>query len=278
MNDNETNQVESIEDVNMDIGLEGLEDFDSFENLPEEPIETEEVEESKDEESEEDLTEEDSKEETEETEEEENTIDSLDDLEVKFLHDSKKLKDIPRDELQTYIQKGMNHDRLQEKLTISNEQNDDFMEVAKMFDMDVTLLTETLKQQYFEDKAKKESRNVNDVKTEYESSRQDRVAKMTNRFTEKFPDVAVDKLPEEVMNAVAEGKDLIDAYDSYTKDVDIKAKTDEIKALNERIAALEKGEAVKKQNAKTKKKGIVKSTKGTDDDQHDDFLSGLLGD
>ena len=277
--DNETNQVESIEEVNMDLGFEGMDDFDSFENEPEEPTykaKDEEVEET--EEESEETTKEEVEEETEETEEEETTIETLEDLEVKFLHDSKKLGDIPREELKTYIQKGMNHDRIQERLTVSNEQNDDFKEIANMFDMDLTQLTDSLKDQFFQDKAEKESRNINDVKTEYESNRKSAIEKMTNRFVDKYPDVPVDKLPQEVTDMAAQGKDLVDAFESYTKDADIKAKADEIEALNAKIKALEKGDAVKKQNAKIKKKGVVKSAQGSDDVQNDDFLDGLLGD
>lgn len=279
--DNETNQVESIEDVNMDLGFEGMDDFDSFENEPEESTykpDEEEVEETKEEEAEEESTDEEVEEETEETEEEETTIETLEDLEVKFLHDSKKLGDIPKDELKTYIQKGMNHDRIQEKLTVSNEQNEDFKEIANMFDMDLTQLTDSLKEQFFKDKSEKESRNITDVKKEYESNRKNMVEKMTNRFVDKYPDVAVDKLPQEVTDMAAQGKDLVDAFESYTKDADIKAKSDEIETLNAKIAELEKGNQVKKQNAKTKKKGVVKSAQGSDDVQNDDFLDGLFGD
>lgn len=200
----------------------------------------------------------------------------LEDLEIKFMHDVKKISDIPADELKTYIQKGMNQERLQGKLNEAVEKNNNLDDIAKMFDMDTDKLMETLKQQYFDDKASKESRNVNDVKREYESERKSMQDKMIERFVERYPDVDVESIQETIDNAVSNGEDITGAYETSLKDAEIKSKSEEVKTLTAKVAELEKQMKVKKQNTKTKAKGVVGSVGGSDDVQ-DDFMAGLFG-
>ena len=258
--------------------------LEEFEVLPddfeEEEVELEETEEETVEEEEVESTEEVEEVEQEESEEEtEDTTEvALEDLEVKFLHDSKKLKDIPKEELQTYIQKGMNHDRVQEKLSVANETISDFNEIATMFDMDVNSVIETLKDQYFNRIAETEGRNVDDVKKVYNADRKNKEAKMYERFVSKFPDVKTDSLPQEVLNAVKGGEDLVSAYQKHTSDNELQTKSTELDQLKSEIEGLKKQLNVTNQNKKTKKKAVVKGVKdsGTDAKQ-DDFLQGLLG-
>lgn len=216
--------------------------------------------------------------ETEESEEvEENTIETaLDDLEVKFLHETKTLKDIPQDELKTYIQKGMNHDRIQEKLTQAYDQIDDFKDIANMFEMDLSTVIETLKNQYYENKAQKEGRQVSDVKREYESNKKDRTTKMYERFLDKYPDVKTDDIPQEVMQAVREGEDLVNAYDKYTNTSKDKARDSEIESLKAQLAEANKKLGIKEQNTKVKKKSVVTKTSDSSGIETDEFLEGFL--
>ena len=245
-------------------------DIDDFELLPDDYVEGD-----GEEETDEESDEEESEEVTEEEEKEETTIEALEDLEVKYLRDSKKLKDIPREEIKTFIQKGMNHDRVQEKLQIANEQNTEFTEIAKMFDMELKDLTETLKQQYFEGKADRENRNIEDVKKEYSASHKNSQQRAIDRFMTKFPDVKLDALPQEVVDDYARGEDLVTAYNNYNKGAELKTKETEISTLNDKIKTLEKELATHKQNAKTKAKGVVKATNGAGI-EHDEFLEGLF--
>ena len=243
--------------------------------VEEEEESTEETEETTEEEGEE--LEDDDTEESEE-EEEETTEAALEDLEVKFLHEVKTLKDIPKEELQSYIQKGMNHDRVQEKLNVAYDQIESFKDVAEMFDMDLPTVIETLKEQYFTNKANTEERQVADVKREYEASKKDRTTKMYDRFLDKYPDIKTSEIPTEVLQAVKQGEDLVKAYDNHLKENETKAKESEINTLKAQIEELNKKLGIKDQNEKVKKKAVVKKTSGVDKvSNDDDFLLGLSG-
>lgn len=244
-----------------------------------EESETAESEEAEVEEKPEEDSEEVKEEQTEESEEsEEDTTDTaLEDLEIKFLHETKALKDIPRDELQSYVQKGMNHDRIQEKLNQAYDTIDDFKDIAQMFDMDMSQVIDTLKNQYYTTKANEEGRQVADVKREYESNKKDRNTKMYERFLEKYPDVKTEDIPQEVMQSVREGADLVNAYDKYNNTSQAKAKESEIENLKLQIAELKNQLGVKDQNSKVKKKAVVKKTSDSSGIDGDDFLAGLNG-
>ncbi len=249
--------------------------------LPDDYVEEAEESTEETEETTEEEVEETQEEETDETEEveEDTTETSLDDLEVKFLHETKALKDIPRDELQSYVQKGMNHDRIQEKLNSAYDQIESFKDVADMFEMDLPTVIQTLKDQYFTNKAESESRQVDDVKREYESTKKDRNSKMYERFLTKYPDIKTDDIPQEVLQSVKQGDDLVKAYDKHVNDNKFKEKESEVDSLKSQVEELQKQLGVKKQNTKTKKKSVVKKTSSSSVvDSGDDFLDGLLGD
>lgn len=277
--DNQTEEmnVQEQEYLLPDDYVEGEEyDFETETESAEEVEEVEVKEETEESNEESETVEEEQTEESEEVEED-TTETALEDLEVKFLHETKALKDIPREELQAYVQKGMNHDRIQEKLTQAYDQIDDFKDIANMFEMDMQTVIETLKNQYYENKANKEGRQVADVKREYESNKKDRNTKMYERFLDKYPDVKTEDIPQEVMQAVREGEDLVNAYDKYTNTSQTKAKDSEIETLKQQIAELQKKIDVNNQNKKTKKKSVVKKTSNSSGVETDPFLDGLFG-
>ena len=113
-------------------------------------------------------TEEEEVEETTETEPEnvEYTF-RLEDLEIKFLHDVKKLKDIPADELKTYVQKGMDYDRKLEKIAELTESNNKVKELAEFYNMSENDLINTLFENYFEQQAETKGLTKEIVKKEY---------------------------------------------------------------------------------------------------------------
>lgn len=252
---------------------------DFEEEISEETTEEMELEETEDnEETDETETESETEvESTEETESDEVEEGHLEDLEVKFLHETKTLKDIPKDELKQYIQKGMNYDRVQEKLNINNEIIEEFKEVSQMFGMEVNKVIDTLKEQYFTNKAEQEGRKVEDVKREYDSNKRSRYDKMFNRFLDKYPNVKTDEIPSEVMQSVKEGSDLLTEYEKHINNQNIKTKDNEISTLMKKIEDLEKKLNTQTQNDKIKKKGVVKKVSETDTTDNDPFLQGFWG-
>lgn len=244
--------------------------------LPDDYVEEEETEEVEVEDAETEDTEETEEEVEEESEETEETTDALEDLEIKYLKETKKLSDIPRDELKALVQKGMNEPRLQEKISDALQEKSDIEEVAKMFDMDTEQLMDALKQQYYTKIAEDQKRNINDVKKEYESNKKDRQTKMVEKFVEKYPDVDHENLDKEITEAVKNGEDLTNAYEAHNKNKEFAEKDKHIGELNDKIADLEKQIKTLEQNKATKKRGVVKRVNGSDDTQ-DDFVLGLLG-
>ena len=215
------------------------------------------------------------------------TADLLEDLEVKYLHDVKKLKDIPKDELKTLVQKGMNHDRLVEKLEgykVLDEKLSDFEEIASFYKMDVDALKESLLQQWYENKAEEEGLTAEIVKREHQLGKKEkatqlgdketqRQTKMMKTFVEKHPNVKDSDIKPETWAKVTDGMDITQAYELQIRD-------DELTTLKANIAELEGKLKTNTQNAEVKKKAVVKSTttNGSDDpDKNDDFLQGLFG-
>jgi len=234
---------------------------------------TEEVEgeESTEEESEE--SEETTEEETEETE----TV-LLEDLEIKVLGETKLLKDIPRDELQSIARKGTDYDRVKGKLDVAQDEVNEWREISEMFEMSPQEVRDTLKEQKFKELAG-DTRDVNDVRREYEADRKSTNDKMYERFVEKYPDVKTDELPTDVIDAVKSGQDLVSVYDEHMRKSESTTKDTELSALKKEMAELKAQLGVKKQNTKSKKKGVIKKTSGNDTNtSNDDFLDGLNGD
>lgn len=256
---------------------------DDYEEEPEEDTtEAEETEEIAEEEEATEEVEEPEKtvnEETEEQEEVEEAQATLEDLEVKFLHDTKKLKDFEPDELKTIVQKGLNHDRLLEKVSIANERVEKIKELSELYNMNESELLDALFDQYFNATAEREGKDKETVKLRYEAGKKQATQKMYERFANKYPDVKSDAIPQEVWQAVKEGEDLSKAYESHIKESALNEKNSELTQLKKQIEELEKKLSVKTTNEKVKKKAVVKptSTNGNEKTNDDDFLAGFLG-
>ena len=129
---------------------------------------------------------------------------------------------------------------------------------------------------YFKSKSQEEGRHIDDVKKEFNQGRKTRSDLMVDRFIEKYPDIDTESIPQEVTDAVKNGEDLISAYQSHLKDVEIDGYKAEIESLKGKISEMEKANKVKEQNNSVKKKSVVTKVSGTDDTPNDDFLSGFL--
>lgn len=215
------------------------------------------------------------------------TADPLDDLEIKFLHESKKLKDIPRDELKTLVQKGMNHDRLTEKIEGFKQlegKMSEFEELASFYGMTTDELKESLFNSFFENKASEDGVTAELLRREYTQNKKESSEKQAeqlkskqdkdmNDFISKYPNVKGDDVEPETWELINNGMSLTQAYE---KQIGNK----EVATLKAKIAELEGKQKTIKQNADVKQKAVVKSTltHGTDDsDNNDDFLAGLFG-
>lgn len=272
-NGNQTDEVESIDiddDENWDLGEEGLEEGQE-ESTEEESEEVEEQEES--EESEEQTEDDDEEEETEEVEDTTDT--ELGDLEINVLGEKVKLSDIPRDELKADVQKGKDYDRVKGQRDTFQDNVNEWNEISEMLEMSPKEVKDALKTQVFTKISETEGRNVEDVKKEYEANRRSASEKMYSQFLDKYPDMKVDDLPQDVQDSVKSGENLLSAYEKHVSGTESAAKDSKISELEAKLAKLESKEKVKTQNTKTKKKAVVKKTKG-DNIDHDDFLDGFL--
>jgi len=228
---------------------------------------------------------EESEEQTEETQEENKQKETkdqlkLDEIEVKFLHETKKLKDFSPDELKTLIQKGMNHDRLSEKVNLATEKSEKIKELSQLYNMSESDLIETLFDQYFEAAAERDGKDKNQIKKDFETNKKQASTKMYERFLSKYPTIDPKSIPVEVWEEVNNnGEDLTRAYDDYTKQDAIRSKDAELQTLKNKIAELEAKQKTKEQNETVKQKAVVKSTSGNGKEKSndDDFLAGLLG-
>ena len=274
------NIVDEAVNDSVDTPVEDVMDlFPTDHDVEEEVVADETTEEPETDESTTDETEgEESEVETTEEETEEVETVALDELELKVLGETKLLKDIPRDELQPLLQKGSDYDRVREKLNTSQDEINEWKEISEMFEMTPQEVRDTLKEQKFNQLAG-DTRDVNDVRREYEANRKSLNDKMYERFVDKYPDVKVDELPQEVIEAVKSGKDLVNVYDEHNKSVESTTKNKQIHKLEAKIAELETKMGVKTQNTKSKKKGVIKKVSGSDAKTNtDDFLIGLMGD
>ena len=218
---------------------------------------------------------------TEEVQQTEETpvVESVDfgDLEVKFLHDTKKLKDFTPEEVKTYIQKGMNHDRISEKLKTNEGILENFNEIANFYGYDLNTLTEALYEQFYHFKADKEGKTPNEVRLEHQLERTNKGRVSVDKQTQAFErlldsyDVKADSIKPETWARFNEGVDLKTAYELQLKD-------DKLSEMSNQLAQIQNELKTVKQNAEVKKKSVVKptTTNGTGD-SGDDFLDGLYG-
>ncbi len=252
--------------------------------LPEGYVEEEEAQLDGEETEEEPTTTEDETESTDDTdeestdEEEEEAVEPLENLELKVLKEVKKLSDIPREELQSMLQKGGDYDRVKDKLGMAQGEVDEWKEISDMFDLTPSQVREALKEQHFKSIAEDQGRHVDDVRKVYEANRKSENDKMYDRFADKHPDVKIDSLPQEVLESVKNGRDLLKVYDEYTNSETIESMKSEIDDLKKQLEGKSKAEDIKKQNTKSKKKGVIKPTSNSGDVETDDFLAGLNGD
>lgn len=243
------------------------------ESTTDEIVEETETDESQTEEVEDEESTEESEEEVEETE----TV-LLEDLEIKVLGEVKTLKDIPREELQSKIRKGEDYDRIREKYNNSQENINEWNEIAQLFDMDSKQVKDALLNQHFTKIAEANGRSADDVKKEYFANKKSIQDKMYENFIDKYPDVKIEELPDTVTDAVKLGKDITEAYKEHLRNNELSEKEGELSKMKDKIAELEAKLNVKTQNKTTKKKGVIKKTSGNDSTtETDDFLLGLTG-
>jgi hypothetical protein len=242
------------------------ENEETIEEVTEGNEETEEVEET-------------AEETTETVEDTEPVKELLEELEIKFLHDTKKLKDFNKDEIKTLVQKGMNHDRLNEKLTDVNTKLGSFQEIAELYGYDVETLSNALLNQYFDTKAEQEGTTPDLVKREHNLNKREKgrqaEAKQKDafeKFVDTYPNVKNEDITPLTWERVKNGLDLTTAYEMQLKD-------NQLEELKSTISKLQNEVKTVKQNADIKKKAVVKSTtkNGSDEVGKDDFLEGLLG-
>lgn len=201
------------------------------------------------------------------------------DLEIKYLHESKKLRDMDPEETKTLIQKGYNHDRLLEKTKqYENQVNQlaEYEKAAKAYGYTSTNdFIEALNNQMLESRAENNGTDVEFERRAYELSQKEerirafeseqaeksRQSDDINAFIAENPTVDVANIPQSVVEeALKVG--IKQAYANY-----------ENKQLKARIAQLE-------QSQKNLKQAPVIGTTGNGGDGaqfEDDFLSGLLG-
>jgi len=274
MPDNEIT-VDSTE-INPDSDVMDL--FPTDHDVEEEAATDEIVEEADTEESQtEEVENEESTEESEEEVEETDTV-SLDDLEIKVLGEVKLLKDIPREELQSVVRKGTDYDRVKEKYNTLQESDNEWSEIAQLFELDARGVKDALLEQHFNKVAEAEGRSADDVKREYKANKKSMQDKMYDKFIDKYPDVKIDDLPESVTDAVKLGRDLTTVYQEHAREIEKSEASSKLSEYEAKIADLEAKLNVKTQNSKSKKKGVVKKTSGKDSNTNtDDFLLGLNG-
>ena len=214
-------------------------------------------------------------EQTEETQ----SVESVDfgDLEVKYLHDTKKLKDFTPEEVKTYIQKGMNHDRISEKLKANEGILENFNEIANFYGYDLNTLTEALYEQFYHFKADKEGKTPNEVRLEHQLERTNKGKVSVDKQTQAFErlldsyDVKADSIKPETWARFNEGVDLKTAYELQLKD-------DRLNELESRLSQMQNELKVKTQNENAKKKSVVKPTTTNGIGEiDDDYLAKIIG-
>lgn len=192
----------------------------------------------------------------------------------------------------TYAQKGMNYDKLNQKYeTLFNSPELKMIskqaEQMNMTPREYVNYLEQFQIKSLTNKAMKELREqypdadenlllqvaqnqVNDYLGEQEYERQlqqqresetqeNQLTNQIERFINEYPDVDIDHLPEEVLQYISQGEDLLSAYRAY-----------EIKLMKDRLNAFEV-------NSRNKAKAIGNLTDDRKSETNDPFLDGLLG-
>lgn len=168
---------------------------------------------------------------------------------VKHLHEE---KEIPYDEAPTYIQKGLDYDRVKSKYESSKSTLDFVENLARQQGMNVDdyikAVNENQRQQEIEGLAAanglntemaeelyllREERKMREQR-EQEFQRKESEQQEYMKFFDEFPDVSVDAIPEEVFEIRAKtGLKLTDAYIRYEyNQMKNKMKTQEVNSKN----------------------------------------------
>jgi hypothetical protein len=239
----EVEEVEEVEESDEEVNIEESEKLKEIEEVPEIHEEVLEVEED------------------------------IRDLELKWLDETRKLKDIPKEDLKAYIQKGMDYDRKVNKLNESRGKLERIDELARAYSMTEEQLVDTLFDNLFEQTAESKGLTKEIVKREYElnNPRKQRDQKAIEAFVKEYPTIKSSDIPMEVWEEYKDGNDLIKAYDRHmAKQETTKLKT-EIETLKQQLK-------LKEQVKETKKRSVVKpTTESGKEEAEDDFLKGFLG-
>ncbi|MBQ4062163.1 MAG: hypothetical protein IJD14_04845 [Christensenellaceae bacterium] len=212
-------------------------------------------------------------------------------LEVKY---NGELKKLTRDEAITYAQKGMNYDKLKERLDGYEEQGKLINELAKVAGESPEDFLKNLNDRLYVQQIKKRAQELSEkygvqpekaealAKEIFESEKTrtadaDRIEQLKgdnivlrareaaqkkwSEFAKAHPEITdYDLLPDEVQQAVKDGKDLDDAYNAW-----------ELKQLKEKQQKAEKTKENRKKSPKS-----AKNKEGAEE-VADDFLKGFLG-
>jgi len=179
-------------------------------------------------------------------------------LELKHLKDTKTLGEFEADEAKALFQKGLDYDRKTEKLDEAKKQLESFEELARLYDMDLNKVSETLMNEYFKAEAERQGKDADFIKEKYNLDREKRLfneqktardkqsveqeqkdaqeqAMMADFITE-YPDVQPEDVPKEVWDRVKNGSNLVDAYGRF----EAKQQKDTIAKLQKQIENMKK--------------------------------------
>lgn len=173
--------------------------------------------------------EEETEDQEEEQEEDAKTLD-YGDIDIKYLGEDKKLKDLEPQEVGKLVQKGLNHDRIKEQL-------EPIKDLAGLYGIDLTEMSNMLFNDYFKFKANKEGTTEAIERKQYELDNREKKAKldaelkenaeneakakeqskqsMLKEFVNVYPDIESKDIPQEVWDTVKNGSKLVDAFARY---------------------------------------------------------------
>jgi len=140
-------------------------------------------------------------------------------------------KEVTLDELTTLGQKGMNYDKLQERLEALQADPrlgnyDKVQQLAEMYNMSDAEMLDALYNQYFESAAENQGLTVEQIKKDHELTQKERNIKakeealtkadtdkvMYTKFLKEFPAIKIEEIKVETWQKVEQGMDLTTAY------------------------------------------------------------------
>ena len=197
---------------------------------------------------------------TEDTTEVETVAETPAYMKLKYNHEE---RDYTEEEIKTLSQKGLNYEKVFEKLQAAEAdprlaQHSKFKQIADSYGMSEDAYLTALQDQYFDTAAEKQGLTPDLVKKEYEVNAREKVQddkdqavikqqqsdRMYNNFNANFPDVKPDSIKPETWARVENGMDLSASY------------------AEQRNQALEAENKVLKQNAENSKRAPVGGVTG----------------